>query len=500
MGRLFGTDGVRGVAGRDLTAGFVTDLAAAAAVVLPGLDAPAGQAAATGRRRPVALVGRDPRASGQFLEAAVVAGLAGAGVDVLRLGVLPTPAVAYLTGALAADFGVMLSASHNPAPDNGIKFFARGGLKLPDAVEDEIERSLAAMSRPGRQGRPADNGHAETRDGATKAGATKSGVAEPGATQRPAGPDALPKAGFGQVTDAADEVERYLAHLLGTLPEPASDAPLTGLRVVADCAHGAAYDVAPRLLRRAGAEVIAIGAEPDGDNINAGCGSTSLGALSEAVRAHGADAGIAYDGDADRCLAVDAAGRVIDGDQILAVLAFALHDEGRLAGNTVVSTVMSNLGFRLAMRDAGINVVETPVGDRYLLAAMLEGSYVLGGEQSGHIILLDHATTGDGLLTSLQLLAVAASRGRPLSDLVEVMTKYPQVLVNIPGVDKSLVGCSPELTDAVRDAEAELGESGRVLVRPSGTEDAVRIMVEAVDAGQAHRLADALGAVVQGLG
>ena len=432
----------------------------------------------------MALVGRDPRASGQFLEAAVVAGLAGAGVDVLRLGVLPTPAVAYLTGALAADFGVMLSASHNPAPDNGIKFFARGGLKLPDAVEDEIERSLAAMSRPGRQGRPADNGHAETRDGATKAGATKSGVAEPGATQRPAGPDALPKAGFGQVTDAADEVERYLAHLLGTLPEPASDAPLTGLRVVADCAHGAAYDVAPRLLRRAGAEVIAIGAEPDGDNINAGCGSTSLGALSEAVRALGADAG----------------GRVIDGDQILAVLAFALHDEGRLAGNTVVSTVMSNLGFRLAMRDAGINVVETPVGDRYLLAAMLEGSYVLGGEQSGHIILLDHATTGDGLLTSLQLLAVAASRRQPLSELVKVMTKYQQVLVNIPGVDKSLVTRSPELTDAVRDAEAELGESGRVLVRPSGTEDAVRIMVEAVDAGQAHRLADALGAVVQGLG
>ncbi len=440
--------------------------------VLPGLDAPAGRAAATRRRRPVALVGRDPRASGQFLEAAVVAGLAGAGVDVRRLGVLPTPAVAYLTGALAADFGVMLSASHNPAPDNGIKFFARGGLKLPDAVEDEIERRLAAMSRPGKLGHPAGNGQA----------------------------DALPSAGFGRVTDAADEVERYLAHLLATLPGPASDAPLAGLRVVADCAHGAAYDVAPRLLRRAGAEVITIGAEPDGDNINAGCGSTSLGALSEAVRARGADAGIAYDGDADRCLAVDAAGRVIDGDQILAVLAFALRDERRLAGNTVVATVMSNLGFRLAMRDAGINVVETPVGDRYLLAAMLEGGYVLGGEQSGHIILLDHATTGDGLLTSLQLLAVAASRGQPLSDLVKVMTKYPQVLVNIPGVDKSLVARSPELTDAVRDAEAELGESGRVLVRPSGTEDAVRIMVEAVDAGQAHRLADALGAVVQGLG
>ena len=520
MGRLFGTDGVRGVAGRDLTARFVTDLAAAAAVVLSGLgdsgrDDPAARAAATGRRRPVALVGRDPRASGQFLEAAVVAGLAGAGVDVLRLGVLPTPAVAYLTGALAADFGVMLSASHNPAPDNGIKFFARGGLKLPDAVEDEIERSLAPMSHPGRPVRPAGNGHAGTRDGATAAGAaadgaTAAGAAAAGATAagataagaplRQAGPDVLPRAGFGQVTDAADEVERYLAHLLATLPESAGHAPLTGLRVVADCAHGAAYDVAPRLLRRAGAEVITIGTEPDGDNVNAGCGSTSLGALSDAVRVHGAEAGIAYDGDADRCLAVDAAGRVVDGDQILAVLAFALRDAGRLAGNTVVATVMSNLGFRLAMRGAGINVVETPVGDRYLLAAMLDGSYVLGGEQSGHIILLDHATTGDGLLTSLQLLAVAAGRGQPLSELVKVMTKYPQVLVNIPGVDKSLVAGSPVLTDAVRDAEAELGESGRVLVRPSGTEDAVRIMVEAVDAGQAHRLADALGAVVQGLG
>jgi phosphoglucosamine mutase len=500
LGRLFGTDGVRGVAGRDLTARFVTDLAAAAAVVLSGLDDsgpddPTGRAATTGRRRPVALVGRDPRASGQFLEAAVVAGLAGAGVDVLRLGVLPTPAVAYLTGALGADFGVMLSASHNPAPDNGIKFFARGGLKLPDAVEDEIERSLAPVSHPVRPVRPAGNGHAGTRDGATAAGATAAG-----APLRPAGPDVLPRAGFGQVTDAADEVERYLAHLLATLPESVGHAPLTGLRVVADCAHGAAYDVAPRLLRRAGAEVITIGAEPDGDNINAGCGSTSLGALSDAVRGHGAEAGIAYDGDADRCLAVDAAGRVVDGDQILAVLAFALRDEGRLAGNTVVATVMSNLGFRLAMRGAGINVVETPVGDRYLLAAMLDGSYVLGGEQSGHIILLDHATTGDGLLTSLQLLAVAAGRGQPLSELVKVMTKYPQVLVNIPGVDKSLVAGSPVLTDAVRDAETELGESGRVLVRPSGTEDAVRIMVEAVDAGQAHRLADALGVVVQGLG
>ncbi len=471
LGRLFGTDGVRGVAGRDLTARFATDLAAAAAAVLSGAGlsgtgdrasaaASNGRARGQERHRPVALVGRDPRASGQFLEAAVVAGLAGAGVDVRRLGVLPTPAVAYLTGALNADFGVMLSASHNPAPDNGIKFFARGGLKLPDAVEDEIEDRLAAGPTP----------------------------------------DGLPPAGFGRVTDAAAEVERYLAHLLSTLPEPGRDCPLNGMRVVVDCAHGAAYDVAPRLLRRAGADVVTIGAEPDGDNINSGCGSTSLGALSAAVRTHGADAGIAYDGDADRCLAVDAGGQLIDGDQILAVLAFALRDEGRLPGNTVVATVMSNLGFRLAMREAGIEVVQTPVGDRYLLAAMLDGKFALGGEQSGHIIMLDHATTGDGLLTSLQLLSVAAGRGQPVGELVKVMTRYPQVLVNIPGVDKSLVASSPQLTDAVRAAEAELGESGRVLVRPSGTEDAVRIMVEAVDAGQARRLADALGDVVRQFG
>jgi phosphoglucosamine mutase len=400
----------------------------------------------------------------------VVAGLAGAGVDVLKLGVVPTPAVAYLTGALGAEFGVMLSASHNPAPDNGIKFFSRGGLKLPDPVEDEIERSLAALSGTA-------NGRA-----------------------RPAFAQGRPEAGFGQVTDASADVERYLAHLLSTLPDSGGRSPLNGMRVVVDCAHGSAYDIAPRLLRRAGAEVFAIGAEPDGDNINSGCGSTSLGALSAAVRAHGADAGLAFDGDADRCLAIDADGQVIDGDQILAVLAFALHDEGRLAGNTIVATVMSNLGLRLAMRDAGIAVVETPVGDRYVLAAMLAGQFVLGGEQSGHIILLDHATTGDGLLTGLQLLGVVAGRGQPLGELAKAMTRYPQVLVSIPGVDKSLVTSSADLTGAVRAAEAELGESGRVLVRPSGTEDTVRIMVEAVDAVQARRLADTLSGVVRGLG
>ena len=472
MGRLFGTDGVRGVAGRDLTGRLAMDLSAAAARVLGGSGAFAS--ARSAHRRPAAVVGRDPRASGHFLAAAVVAGLAGSGVDVLQLGVIPTPGVAYLTAALDAEFGVMLSASHNPAPDNGIKFFARGGLKLPDDVEDEIEASLA------------------------------------GGTRR----QQAPPAGFGRIRDATGESERYLEHLLATLGGPAAASappggaardgstqagPLSGLRVVVDCAHGAAYELAPRLLRRSGAEVITIGVDPDGDNINAGCGSTHLATLAAAVVESGADAGIAHDGDADRCLAVDAAGQVIDGDQILTVLALALQDAGRLAHDTVVATVMSNLGFRLAMREAGIRVVETPVGDRYLVAAMRAGQYVLGGEQSGHIILAEHATTGDGMLTALHLLAVAAARGEPLADLVRVMTRHPQVLITIPGVDKSLVTSSRALTAAVAAAEAELGESGRVLVRPSGTEAAVRVMVEAVDAGQANRLAGELAAAVRNL-
>jgi phosphoglucosamine mutase len=268
---------------------------------------------------------------------------------------------------------------------------------------------------------------------------------------------------------------------------------------VVDCAHGAASELAPRLLRRAGAEVIAIGAAPDGLNINEGCGSTSLGVLTAAVREHRADAGIAYDGDADRCLAIDADGQVVDGDQILAVLALALRDAGQLAGNTVVTTVMANFGFRKAMQSAGVDIVETPVGDRYVLEAMREGKFVLGGEQSGHVILLDHATTGDGLLTSLQLLSVVARRGRPLSAVARVMARYPQVLINVPGVDKALVASSGRLAAAVGAAEAELGTSGRVLVRPSGTEHAVRVMVEALDAGQAHRVAERLASAVREL-
>jgi phosphoglucosamine mutase len=469
MSRLFGTDGVRGVAGLELDAQLATSLSAAAALVLGGTRPSGAQAgqdggrpAWPGRERPVAVVGRDPRASGEFLEAAVVAGLAGSGVDVLRLGVIPTPGVAYLTSTLGADFGVMLSASHNPAPDNGIKFFARGGLKLPDQVEDEIEARMAAPRRGGW---------------------------------------GVPGTGFGRVTDAAGQAERYLGHLLSTVGvlagQAPADGPLAGWRVVVDCAHGAAFRLAPRLLAAAGADVLAIGVEPDGLNINAGCGSTSLEALCDAVVAQGADAGIAYDGDADRCLAVDASGTVVDGDQILAVLALALHQAGGLSGGTVVATVMANLGFRLAMADAGIDVVETPVGDRYLIAAMLDGSFLLGGEQSGHIIMLDHASTGDGMLTSLHLLATAARSGKSLTDLGAVMTRYPQVLVNVHGVSKAKVADSAELEVAVTKATAELGESGRVLVRPSGTEPAVRVMVEAVDSAQAQQIADRLADVVR---
>ncbi|KUP97876.1 phosphoglucosamine mutase [Thermobifida cellulosilytica] len=442
MTRLFGTDGVRGLAGRDLTAGLALDLAIAAAEVLPDRN--------TGGRRPRAVVGRDPRASGEFLEAAVVAGLASAGVDVVRLGVLPTPAVAFLTGTLDADFGVMLSASHNPAPDNGIKFFARGGHKLPDEVEDEIERRL---------GNPA-----------------------PGATGRD----------VGRVTDTADGAERYINHLVDSLPHR-----LDGLKVVVDCANGAAVGIAPEALRRAGAEVVTIGDQPDGFNINEGCGSTHLDALRAAVLEHNADAGIAHDGDADRCLAVAADGSVVDGDQIMAVLALELHERDALNEDTLVVTVMSNLGLKLAMKEAGITVVETPVGDRYVLEAMRAGSYSLGGEQSGHVILLDHATTGDGLLTGMHLLAAVNRRGVALAELVKVMNRLPQVLVNVRGVDKTRVATSERIAVEVAQAEAELGDSGRVLLRPSGTEPMVRVMVEAASQERAQDVADRLAEVVR---
>ncbi|MCX4527566.1 MULTISPECIES: phosphoglucosamine mutase [unclassified Streptomyces] len=448
MGRLFGTDGVRGVANADLTAELALGLSVAAAHVLAEAGTFAGH-------RPTAVVGRDPRASGEFLEAAVVAGLASAGVDVLRVGVLPTPAVAYLTGALGADLGVMLSASHNAMPDNGIKFFARGGHKLADELEDRIESTYEEH----RTGAPWD---------------------------RPTG------SGVGRVSDYDEGFDKYVAHLIGVLPNR-----LDGLKVVLDEAHGAAARVSPEAFTRAGAEVITIGAEPDGLNINDGCGSTHLGLLKQAVVEHGADFGIAHDGDADRCLAVDGAGEEVDGDQILAVLALAMREAGQLRGNTVVGTVMSNLGFKLAMEGEGIQVVQTGVGDRYVLESMKEHGYALGGEQSGHVIILDHATTGDGTLTGLMLAARVVATGRSLAELAGVMQRLPQVLVNVPDVDKSRVATSGELAAAVAEAERELGTTGRVLLRPSGTEPLVRVMVEAADIEQARAVAGRLADVVK---
>jgi len=444
VGRLFGTDGVRGLANREVTAEVALDLSVAAAHVLADAGAFAGH-------RPVAVVGRDTRASGEFLEAAVVAGLASAGVDVITVGALPTPAVAWFVAATGADLGVMLSASHNPMPDNGIKFFARGGHKLDDAVEDAIEDRLR----------------------------------EP--WDRPTG------AAVGRVRNDESAGLRYVEYLLSTV-----STPLDGLKVVVDCANGAASIVSPEAMRRLGAEVIAIHSSPDGLNINAGCGSTHMDDLIAAVVEHGADAGIAHDGDADRCLAVDASGAVIDGDHILAILTLALRDSGRLAGETVVATVMANLGFKLAMEREGVTLVETGVGDRYVLEAMRAGGFVIGGEQSGHVVLLEHATTGDGVLTALHLLSRMAQTGRSLADLASAVAKLPQVLINVRGVDKSRIDSAPAVADAVAAAEADLAREGRVLLRPSGTEPVVRVMVEAptqdVAAAVAERIADVVRA------
>jgi phosphoglucosamine mutase len=441
--RLFGTDGVRGLANGHVTAELALDLSVSAAHVLAERGTFAGH-------RPVAVVGRDTRISGQFLEAAVVAGLASAGVDVLLLGELPTPGVAWLTGSLGADLGVVLSASHNPMPDNGIKFLARGGVKLDDAIEVAIEQRLR----------------------------------EP--WDRPTGAD------VGRVRVHETAAAQYAGHLVSTV----AHRPASPLRVVLDCAHGAASEVGPVAMRDAGVEVIAIDDHPDGLNINDHCGSTHLEVLQKAVIEHEADLGFALDGDADRCLAVDASGEVVDGDQIMAILALAMRDHGELHDDTVVATVMSNLGFVLAMREAGISVVQTKVGDRYVLEAMNAGGYTLGGEQSGHIILSRHATTGDGLLTALQVLDRVAETGKPLAELASVVTRLPQVLVNVPGVDKARTD-DEALVAAVSQAEAELGDTGRVLLRPSGTEPLVRVMVEAATAEQAQDVADRLAEVVR---
>ena len=441
MGRLFGTDGVRGQANGLLTASLALDLSVAAARVLVDRGEYAGH-------RPLAVVGRDTRISGQFLEHAVVAGLASAGVDVVRVRVVPTPGVAHLTDALGADVGVVISASHNPMPDNGIKFLARGGVKLDDAIERAIEE---------RMGQP---------------------------WQPPTGGD------VGRVTPYATPIQEYVAHLVATTK------PLSGLRVVLDCAHGAASVAGPLALAEAGATVIAINAEPDGLNINDGCGSTHLGPLQAAVLEHGADAGFALDGDADRCLAVDADGRVVDGDQIMAILALGLRDAGRLADDTLVVTVMSNLGLLRAMAEHGITVRQTGVGDRYVLEDMNAHGYLLGGEQSGHVIQREFATTGDGILTALHVLERMVVTGQTLASLAGVMTRFPQVLVNVPGVDRTRTD-DPALRAAVEAEEAALGDGGRVLLRPSGTEQLVRVMVEAETQERAQDVADRLANVVR---
>jgi phosphoglucosamine mutase len=448
MPRLFGTDGVRGRANADLTVELALGLAQSAAVVL-GKGRVADGRRASGRR-PIAVIARDPRISGEFLSAAVTSGLASSGVDVYDAGVVPTPALAFLVGDFRADLGVMISASHNPAPDNGIKFFATGGTKLPDVVEDRIE---GALDEP---------------------------------KLAPTGGD------VGRIRRFADAEDRYIVHLLSTLPHR-----LDGVHVVLDCAHGAAAGISPRVFTDAGAQVTLIGAEPDGLNINDGVGSTHLDNLARAVLESGADLGIAHDGDADRCLAVDSEGNVVDGDQIMAILAVAMNERGALAESTLVATVMSNLGLKRAMAEHGIRMLETAVGDRYVLEALNEHSLSLGGEQSGHVIMTEFATTGDGILTGLHLVAEVARTGKSLAELASVMTVYPQILVNVRGVDHHRLGENAAIASAVAAAEASLGETGRVLLRPSGTEPMVRVMVEAEDQSTADRVAQELAEVVR---
>jgi phosphoglucosamine mutase len=429
------------LANADLTADLALNLAVAAAAVLSERE--------TVDRRPTAVIGRDTRASGEFLEAAVVAGLASAGVDVHRLGVIPTPGAAFLTSELDADFGVIISASHNPMPDNGIKFFGAGGHKLDDAIEDRIEERLGAT------------------------------------LDLPTGAD------VGRIGDSYSGVDTYERHLINSSP-----VRLDGLRIVLDCANGSAHRVGPDVFQALGATVTAIHDLPDGLNINENCGSTHMADLQAAVVADGADAGFAFDGDADRCLAVDASGSVVDGDQILAMLALAGRDAGWLVDDTVVATVMSNLGFLQAMQREGIVVRQTGVGDRYVLEDMRAGGFTLGGEQSGHVIMSDHATTGDGVLTAVHVAARVVQTGKTLAELASIMSRLPQVLINVPDVDKSRAETDPEVASAVRAEVDALGNNGRVLLRPSGTEQLVRVMVEATSDADAKAAAERIAAVV----
>ena len=440
---LFGTDGVRGVANVDLTAELAVDLAIAAAHVLGEIGAFAGH-------RPKAIVAQDSRASGDFLESAIVAGLTSAGVDVYRVGVLPTPAVAFLVKESNADLGVMISASHNPMPDNGIKFFAKGGDKLADQVEAQIEARLGES------------------------------------WSRPTGLD------VGRIFFDESAKKRYIDHLLSTM-----STKLTGLKVVVDCANGAASTVAPGAYEQAGAVVTAISATPTGWNINENCGSTHLDNLINEVKKTGADIGIAHDGDADRCLMIAKNGEIVDGDQILNILATAYLKEGKLNKQTVVGTVMSNLGFIKSMQAADIKFEKTAVGDRYVLEKMLENDYTLGGEQSGHIIMRQFSNTGDGLLTALQVMQVVIKSKKSLQELASSMQKYPQILINVKDVAKEKLESSVKIKEAILESEKELAGSGRVLLRASGTESLVRVMVEANDLELAQKVADLLAQLVR---
>lgn len=444
MARLFGTDGVRGLANDTLTPHLALQLGAAAAEVLAAH-------AVNGTGHPRVVLGRDPRISGEMLEAALAAGISSRGVDVDLLGVLPTPAVAFETAQRDAAFGVMISASHNPMPDNGIKFFAAGGHKLDDALEDEIEARLGSTHKTS-----------------------------------PTGGD------IGRINQAQTEArEAYLEHLLSTRTHH-----LSGLTVVVDAANGAASYAAPEAYERAGATVIALHNEPNGLNINDNCGSTHMESLRDAVLSHGADLGLAHDGDADRCLAIDAEGNLVDGDQIMAIMAIAMKERGELADDTLVATVMSNLGLHLAMKEEGINLRCTAVGDRYVLEDLRAGDYSLGGEQSGHIVLPAYATTGDGVLTGLQLMDRMAATGQSLAELASVVTVLPQVLINVAVSDRDAVASDPAVVAATLAAEHDLGETGRVLLRASGTEQLVRVMVEAATEEQAQQVAGRLAEIV----
>ena len=440
---LFGTDGIRGLANRDLTAELALNVSVAAAHILV-------ESSSNKDHRPTAIVGQDSRASGEFLEAAVVAGLTSAGINVYRVGVLPTPAIAHLVAESGADLGVMISASHNPMPDNGIKLFARGGGKLDDAIEARIEARIGE------------------------------------AWDRPTGLN------VGRVINDETATERYLTHLLASV-----ETPLEGLKIVVDCANGASSFVAPQAYQRAGAEVIAIFNQPNGWNINDDCGSTHLHQLRAAVLKEGADLGIAHDGDADRCLAIDAAGNEVDGDHILTILARGFKARGILKRDTVVTTVMSNLGFMHAMKESGIKLETTAVGDRYVLENMLTNDYSLGGEQSGHVIMRGFANTGDGVLTALALMQEVVRTGKTLQELASTMVRFPQVLINVKDVAKDKLQMSTPISEAVKAAENRLGDSGRVLLRASGTEPLIRVMVEAASDSLAQEVARELADIVK---